>query len=163
LRKRAATLGIGHRLDIVGALVSRRELMEVCGSHDAGLALMPAGSGDPNLQAMTGASNKPFDYMACGLALVVSQLPDWEEMFVRPGYGVSCDSSSAQSIATAVGWLYAHSQEARAMGELGRRRILEDWNYDRQFQPVLDRLTGSLSRKPVGTASGSPVTSGQAK
>jgi hypothetical protein len=33
------------------------------------------------------------------------------------------------------------------MGERGRQRILKDWNYERQFQPVLDLLNGVSSRQ----------------
>jgi glycosyltransferase involved in cell wall biosynthesis len=146
LLSRAAELGISRRLETLGAL-SRDELMEVCGRHDAGFALMPMRSEDANLSAMTGASNKPFDYLACGLAVLVSQFPDWEEMFVRPGYGLSCDPSSPESIAAAAGRLYANPEETRAMGERGRQRILKDWNYERQFQPVLDLLNGVSSRQ----------------
>jgi spore maturation protein CgeB len=108
---------------------------------------LPLESGDCNVKAMTGASNKPFDYLACGLALLVSQLPDWEEMFVRPGYAISCDPTSAESLATAMGWLYEHPEEVRAMGERGRRRILKDWNYDHQFQPVLNMLSAPRTRE----------------
>jgi glycosyltransferase involved in cell wall biosynthesis len=144
LLSRAAELGISGRLETLGAL-SRDELMQVCGRHDAGLSLMPLRSEDPNLGSMTGASNKPFDYLACGLAVLVSRLPDWEEMFVRPGYGLSCDPSSQQSIAAAVGRLCANPEQTRAMGERGRQRILKDWNYERQFQPVLDLLNGVSS------------------
>jgi spore maturation protein CgeB len=112
---------------------------------------MPLDSVDFNLQSLVGASNKSFDYLACGLTLVVSQLPDWEQMFVEPGYGLSCDPTSAESIAAAIEWLYAHPAERRTMGERGQQRILSDWNYDDQFQPVLDVLshtTHSQTRCP---------------
>ena len=55
--------------------------MEAARAH-VGLALMPLNSNDLNMRHMTGASNKPFDYMAAGLALLVSDLPDWRQMFV---------------------------------------------------------------------------------
>jgi glycosyltransferase involved in cell wall biosynthesis len=141
MRERAAELGVGHRLRIVGTLAQREEMMEECRGHDVGLAFMPRGAEDPNLRAMTGASNKPFDYLACGLALIVSELPDWEAMFVRPGYGISCDPASSRSIAAAVHSLYSRPEELRSIGERGRQRIQEDWNYEHQFQPVLDMLS----------------------
>ena len=142
LQARAQELGIGERLNIVGTLATRRELISTCGSHDVGLALMPLESGDPNMESMAGASNKPFDYLACGLALLVSALPDWEEMFVKPGYGLSCDPSSPESLATALGILASQPETTRAMGESGRQRILRDWNYEHQFRPVRERLAG---------------------
>jgi glycosyltransferase involved in cell wall biosynthesis len=142
LRKRAAELGIAERLDVKGTLATREELMSVCRSHDAGLALMPSGSLDPNLRNMAGASNKPFDYLACGLALLVSELPEWVDMFVRPGYGLACDPTSATSLAAAISRFRENPEETRAMGERGRQRVVREWNYEHQFRPVRDRLAG---------------------
>jgi len=143
LRSRARELGIGDRLEIAGTLALRSELIAMCRQHDVGLALMPLESGDPNMESMAGASNKPYDYLACGLALLVSALSDWEEMFVKPGYGISCDPSSPESLAAALGILAAQPETARIMGERGRQRVLREWNYEHQFQPIRDRLAGT--------------------
>ena len=105
-----------------------------------GLSLMPCHSNDLNLGHMTGASNKPFDYMAAGLALLVSDRPDWRDMFVAPGYARACDSADPASIAAALAWFLDHSAERRAMGVLGRVKIETEWNYDRAFSPVLAAL-----------------------
>jgi hypothetical protein len=43
---------------------------------------MPISSADINLVKMVGASNKPFDAMARGLAVVVSDLPRWTELYL---------------------------------------------------------------------------------
>ena len=101
---------------------------------------MPRQSLDDNEQAMTGASNKPFDYLASGLALLVSDLPDWRTMFVDNGYALAVDPTDPASIATAVSWLLEHPDELRAMGERGRQRILCEWNYEKQFAPVLQQF-----------------------
>lgn len=157
LRERAEQLGIGHRLEIVGAM-PRFELMARCQQSDAGLALMPLATADVNHQAMTGASNKPFDYLACGLALVVSDLPDWRALFVEPGYGLACDPQDSNSIARSIRRFLDDQALARSMGESGRRRILKDWNYEVCFQPVLrrlqalpDRLADRYPAHPVGS------------
>jgi glycosyltransferase involved in cell wall biosynthesis len=140
LRQRARQLGIEDRFHYVGALSLRDDLLRVCRSCDVGLALLPMQAADLNLTAMTGASNKPFDYLANGLAVLVSDLPDWRAMFVEPGYGWSCDPSDADSIAASIRRFLDDPGERRRMAEAGRRRILSDWNYERQFQPVFDRL-----------------------
>ena len=145
LRRRGIELGIADRLDLVGPLVGREEVLEVCRRHHVGLALMPLRSGDLNLEAMTGASNKPFDYLSCGLALLVSDLPDWAEMFVQPGYSRTCDPTRPASLAAAFRWFAEHPEEGRAMGEHGRLRILSEWNYETQFQPLLGILEGKPS------------------
>jgi glycosyltransferase involved in cell wall biosynthesis len=109
---------------------------------------MPLESEDPNLGSMAGASNKPYDYLACGLALLVSELPDWEEMFVRSGYGLSCNPASSKSIAAALNALAANPEMTRLMGERGRQRVIEEWNYDRQFRPVMVHLDGNGRSSP---------------
>ena len=88
LRDHARQLGVEHRIDIVGVLAHRFELIGWVRRCDAGLSLMPIGATDINERSMTGASNKAFDYLASGLPLVVSDLPDWRATYVEPGYGL---------------------------------------------------------------------------
>lgn len=147
LRRRAEGLGLDGRLDILGTVATRGELLAICRRGDLGLCLLPGGSPDVNTRAMAGASNKPFDYLACGLPVLVPDLPDWREMFVEPGYALCCDPANPASIVAAVGWFYEHPSEMRAMGERGRQRILRDWNYEAQFRPVLELLTSSNGRR----------------
>ena len=138
--REAQRLGLGKAVEFVGALPTRHDIFEKASSCDVGLAFMPLTDGDVNMENMTGASNKPFDYLACGLALLVSARPDWEEMFVQSGYGLSCNPNDADSIATQLRWFLEHPVETREMSERGRQRILTEWNYDSQFTPVLSIL-----------------------
>jgi glycosyltransferase involved in cell wall biosynthesis len=141
LQELAAQLGVADRVEFLGAVPQREELLALCRQCDVGLSLMPMQSHDNNEQAMTGASNKPFDYLACGLALLVSELPDWRALFVDGGYALAMDPADPASIATAVRWFLEHPAESRAMGERGRQRIRSEWNYEEQFATVLLRLT----------------------
>ena len=140
LRQMAEELVLGDRFEWLGAVPTRDELLEWGRRCDLGLALMPRGSDDVNMRHMAGASNKPFDYLACGLALLVSDLPDWRRMYVEPGYALACDPEGPESIASALGWFLDHRREMREMGERGRVRVLEEWNYEREFEPVLWRM-----------------------
>jgi glycosyltransferase involved in cell wall biosynthesis len=151
IRARAARLGIPDRVTVVGALPARADLLGHARQCDVGLALMPLESDDPNCVDMVGASNKPFDYLAGGLALLVSDLPDWRRTYVEAGYGLACDPGDPRSIAEALTWLIEHPPEVRAMGEAGRQRIKTDWNYEQTFKPVLDVL-GSGCRQRSGAA-----------
>ena len=139
LRAHARQLGVDDRLEVVNAL-PRFELMEWCRRCDAGLSLIPLRQGDVNHNNMTGASNKAFDYLASGLPLVVSDLPDWRAAYVEPGYALACDPDDPQSIARAIRRFLDDPDLSRAMGEKGRQRILADWNYESRFQPVYSRL-----------------------
>ncbi len=138
--RHAEHLGLdAARVKYLGA-GSRSRVLEWASRCDAGLALMPTGSSDINMRFMVGASNKPFDYLAAGLALVVSNLRDWEGAFVKPGYAVSCDPTDGRSIAAALAPLVEDSSRRRAMARAARERIKTDWNYEHQFAPVLERL-----------------------
>ena len=71
--------------------VRRADLLATAAHAHVGLALIPCNNSNLNLSQLTGASNKPFDYMAAGLALLVSDRPDWRDMFAAPGYARSCE------------------------------------------------------------------------
>jgi len=121
-------------------IVERRELLDAAAHSHVGLALVPPRTADETMASLAGASNKPFDYMAAGQALLVSDVPAWREMFVGPDYGLACDPRSTESLIAAISWLLDHPDERRAMGERGRAKIAADWNYDGAFAPVLDNL-----------------------
>lgn len=142
LLRLAGELGIGARVVSLGTVPTRRALLEQCARHDAGLSLVPMQGTDVNLLTMAGASNKPFDYLSAGLPVLVSNLPDWREMFVATGYGLSCDPGDPRSIADAILRWYSDPKVMRQMGALGHERITTDWNYERQFQRVRSVCNG---------------------
>jgi glycosyltransferase involved in cell wall biosynthesis len=144
LKRLAAQLGITNRVTFSGA-IRRDDLMRGCATYDVGLSLLPHDADDPNQRTMTGASNKPFDYMACGVTLLVSDLPDWRSMFVEPGFGLACQPDSAGSIQSALEWCLTHPLECVAMGERGRRQVLTAWNYERVFAPALSEMQAGVA------------------
>jgi glycosyltransferase involved in cell wall biosynthesis len=128
----------------IGELPQRVDLLAEAARAHVGLSLMPFNSGDLNMSHMAGASNKPFDYMAAGLALLVSDLPDWKTMFVDPGFGLACDPTDVDSLSTALTWFLDHPAERRTMTNAARHKIKVDWNYDTFFRPVLTTLSRDL-------------------
>jgi glycosyltransferase involved in cell wall biosynthesis len=153
LLARARELGIADRLDYVGGLplAALRDLRATC---DVGLALLPKAGLNPNEAAMTGASNKPFQYLASRLPILVSDLPDWRAMFVEPGFARACDPESPASIAAEVTWFIEHPHERRTMGEQGRVRVATEWNYEHEFEPVRKILAGVVPRQAAAARRG---------
>jgi glycosyltransferase involved in cell wall biosynthesis len=139
LTETARRLGIEHRVQLRDEM-PHSELPVQARQCDVGLALMPTFTQDLNMRWMPGASNKPFEYLASGLALLVSDLPSWREMFVEPGYAVACVAEDPKSVAAALGWLLGHPAERHAMGDRGRHRVAMEWNYEAQFEPVMHWL-----------------------
>jgi glycosyltransferase involved in cell wall biosynthesis len=127
-------------VDYAGQIPQISDLLNQAARAHVGLALMPLATDDVNMRNMTGASNKPFDYMAAGLALLVSNLSDWKTMFVDPGFGLACDPTDADSVSMALAWFVDHPEARRAMAARGRNKIEADWNYDTQFRTVLESL-----------------------
>jgi glycosyltransferase involved in cell wall biosynthesis len=149
LREIACQLGIAERVVFRGSM-PRSELVRCWRDYDVGLAVMPVHAEDENLTAMAGASNKAFDYLAGGLALLVTDLPAWHTMYVEPGYGLACNPNDPASIAAVLRWCREHPGEVRAMGERGRQRVLAEWNYETQFAPVLRMLqSGPLCSESI--------------
>lgn len=136
---RARELQVAARIEWLGA-VPRIEALRLARESDVGLALLPLSTSDPNEQTMVGASNKPFDYMACGLDLIVPDMPAWRAAFVEPGFARACDPQDAASIATAVQRFYDRRMERGARGAHAQAKILNEWNYETQFIPVSTRL-----------------------
>jgi glycosyltransferase involved in cell wall biosynthesis len=146
LRAEARRLGVEDRFSYLGEIPLRADLLAHCRRADVGLAFMPLQDrGEINESNMTGASNKPFDYLANGLALLVADRPDWRGMFADSGLGLACHPDDPSSVAAALRWFLEHPVETRAMGERGRQRIAEKWNYEAQFRPVQDWMEGSVS------------------
>jgi glycosyltransferase involved in cell wall biosynthesis len=142
LQRLAEELKVEKRVEFQGS-VPRSELLPQTALCDIGLALMPIAASDWNFRTMAGASNKPFDYLAAGVPVIVSDIPDLREVFVDSGYGVSCDPQQASSIAAAIRRLADDPSHMRRLGEAGRQRILGEWNYETAFAPVFRRITGN--------------------
>ena len=137
LRLQARNFGIEPRIEWRGQL-NRNKLWNEMRDAAVGISLVPMKSTDPNLDALAGASNKTFDYLAAGLALLITDRPDWTDMF--GDFGFACDPENADSIAAAIMELYSDRAVTRSLGESGRQRIREEWNYERQFEPVMELL-----------------------
>jgi glycosyltransferase involved in cell wall biosynthesis len=121
-------------------LESRHTLLRVAASGHVGLTFALQSPESQSMRHLAGASNKAFDYMAAGLALLVPDLPEWQRMFVAPGYARPCDPGSVESVASAIAWFLDRPEERRAMAERGRAKIEADWNYDAAFGPVLNQF-----------------------
>ena len=146
LERRWGRCAEGGLIDRAGPLPYRRLLEQASRCH-IGLALMPMASNDINMRHMAGASNKAFDYMAAGLALVVSDLPGWRDLFVERGHAMSCDPRNADSVEAALRRLIGRPGERARMADLSRRQIERFWHYEAFFGPILAELDETIARR----------------
>ena len=135
--REASRLGIASSVRYLGPL-DRATTLDEAAACDVGLALAPMRPKDPNLGSLVGASNKPFDYLAKGLALIVSDLPEWRRLYVDRGCGLACNPDDVRSLIDTFDALSRRPDTVREMGERGRSLVRSEWNYERQFEPVLE-------------------------
>jgi len=82
--------------------------------------------------------NKLFDYMLVGLPVVASDFPLYREIVEPSRCGLLVDPSKPEEIAQAMAYLIEHPQEARQMGENGRRAVLEKYNWETESERLLE-------------------------
>jgi hypothetical protein len=140
LLAKAERLGIQEQFESLGTLPLRKDLMATCGECDVGLSLLTISEDDINMRHMAGASNKPFDYLSQGLALIVPPDSAWEAIFVAHGCARSCALEDEDGLAQALAWFRDHREETRSMGLRGQAMICNEWNYERQFAPVVSLI-----------------------
>ena len=126
-------------IESLGTL-GRANLFRAASAAHVGLCVMPRSTENINLRHMVGASNKVFDYMACGLPLLVTDLPEWVGAFVEPGYARACNPDDPDSIEATLRWYLDHSEERRKMGRKCREKIEQAWNYETVFADVLAKI-----------------------
>jgi glycosyltransferase involved in cell wall biosynthesis len=141
LEKEFGRASEGGLIEYISQIPLRSDLLRSAANANVGLALVSMSCDDINMRNMTGASNKAFDYMAAGLPLIVSDLPDWRAMFVDPGHALAADPRDPDSLAAALRMLIDNPQLRFEMGYRNRKRIAAEWNYEIAFAPILAAFT----------------------
>ena len=140
-------------IELFGA-VSRYKMLKIADTCDAAICLYTSRGKNINFKNMVGAANKPFDAMARGLAVVVSDLEEWKRLYLPGkklergngywisdmGYGIAINPESRESIRAGLEWMLANREKLWEMGERGRLKIETTWNYGSMFRQVAQRL-----------------------
>jgi len=89
---------------------------------------------------------KFFEYMAAGLPVVASNFPLWKEIVEGNRCGITVDPLDPKAIAQAIEYLLTHPEEARQMGENGRRAVVEKYNWGQEKEKLLNLYEELLRR-----------------
>jgi glycosyltransferase involved in cell wall biosynthesis len=94
---------------------------------------------------------KMFEYMAAGLPVVASDFPVFREILDDGACGLLVPAADPPALARAIEWVFAHPDEAKAMGEQGRRRVerLYTWEAERKKLFALYRQIAAPARPCV--------------
>jgi glycosyltransferase involved in cell wall biosynthesis len=140
LRKLAQDLGVLNRVVFLG-LVPYQGLWGLAVGAAVGVSLV-AGDKDLNWRYSAGAINKRFEYMAVGLPQVANSGPGMEEIIEKPGCGLLVDPTSAPETGRAITRLLEDPPLRRRLAENARKAHLSEFNCERQFAPVLEKILG---------------------
>lgn len=76
---------------------------------------------------------KVYEYMANGLAVIVSEYPYSQKMMAEEKIGKCVDPANINSIASAIEYMLENRDMAQRMGEIGKRLSIEKYNWDNEF------------------------------
>jgi len=121
-------------IDYVGYL-PWREVLKIYSVSDVGLLLLQPVPAYAYITTETPV--KLFEYMLAGLAVLSANFPSLKKMIERNKCGICVDSTSPREIADAMKYLIEHKEEARKMGENGRRAVIERYNWEKESEKLL--------------------------
>jgi glycosyltransferase involved in cell wall biosynthesis len=95
---------------------------------------------DINHQTMGTASNKIYEYAACGLPVIVSDQPNYREHLDSEIWVRFADPDNPKSIASAVQDILSDFGKYETMCLAARRAFEERYNYESVFYPLLSNI-----------------------
>lgn len=104
--------------------LDRSRVREVLGRSLAGIVTL-----HPVINYLDALPVKMFEYMSAGIPVIASDFPLWREIIVGNQCGLCVDPMDPKAIARAIDHLVLHPDEARQMGENGRRAVLNQYNW----------------------------------
>lgn len=113
--------------------VTPAEVLDAVADARCGLVIDP-----PISNYLDSYSTKMFEYMACGVPVVCSDIPLWVRLVGEADCGVTVDPSDVEAVVKAVEALCRDPEEARRLGANGRRAILERYNWENEFAKLDD-------------------------
>jgi glycosyltransferase involved in cell wall biosynthesis len=127
----ASIAGMEGALDVLGWL-SYEEIPSLLQSCDIGLCVL-----HPVERYIKALPVKLFEYMACGLPVIVSNFPAVAGIVDQAGCGALVDPTRAVEDAFQIvqAW-WKYPEIARRLGENGRQAVLKEYNWE----SLLDRL-----------------------
>lgn len=89
---------------------------------------------------------KLFEYAACGLPVVASDLPPIRQYMTEMECGLLVEPGNPKAFAEAVTYLLNHPQEACQLGQNGQQAVFERYNWVIEARQLLELYESLLSR-----------------
>lgn len=87
---------------------------------------------------------KLFEFMEAKLPVICTDYRLWEKIIKDNNCGICVDPRSVKCIENAIRYIIDHPEEARIMGENGRRAVIEKYNWGMQEKLLLELYGGLI-------------------
>ncbi|MFZ5374093.1 MAG: glycosyltransferase family 4 protein [Campylobacterota bacterium] len=140
LRNKAEQTAGWEKVNMLGFL-GRAEVADVLSRSKAGLVTL-----HPTRNYVDALPVKMFEYMAAGIPVIASDFPLWRSIVDNAQCGLLVDPLDPEAIAGAITYLITHPDEARTMGENGKKAVVNIYNWECEQQKLFalyETLLGS--------------------
>jgi glycosyltransferase involved in cell wall biosynthesis len=128
-----------NHTDFKGYL-TRAEVKKTLAEANGGLVLI-----HPEPRYVVSYPIKLFEYMSVGIPAIASNFPLWKDIVEKNNCGICVDPLNPSEIAKAMKWLIENPEEAKRMGENGRKAVIEKYNWEHESKELVllyNRLAG---------------------
>lgn len=102
--------------------------------------------------SMMGIPNKLFDYMAAGIPVVASNLPNISKIINDANCGILVDPDDETTVANALEYLFEHPDEAEKLGKNGKEAVCLKYNWENMEHKlfgVYNKLDNAISASKI--------------
>jgi glycosyltransferase involved in cell wall biosynthesis len=132
LKKEVENLNGWKKVEYYG-FVNREKIKEILSICKIGIVTLL-----PIKKNLDGLPVKLFEYMSASLPVIASNFPLWKDIVEKNNCGICVDPTNPEEIAKAIEYLITHPDEARKMGENGRKAVLEKYNWEKESEKLLE-------------------------
>tara|TARA_Y100000589_G_scaffold136859_1_gene130959 strand:- start:69621 stop:70730 length:1110 start_codon:yes stop_codon:yes gene_type:complete len=113
--------------------VDRKQVAKILSDSFAGLLVL-----HPTVNHVDSLPIKMFEYMLFGLPVIASDFPLWREIIEKNKCGICVNPLDVEQIANAIDYLFTHPDEAKKMGERGKKLVMENYNWKKEEIKLLN-------------------------
>ena len=132
IRARIQSLGLTEQVEFCGR-IPHSEVPAWIRSGRIGLVTL-----QPIDKFLKNIPTKMFEYWACGLPVIASDLPPIREFLQDETNGLLFNPRSPEDLARAIRRLVESPRECHRMGTNGQTQVFESWNNDRQIDTLVN-------------------------
>lgn len=109
-----------------------REAWSIIAQCHIGLSIL-----EPIPNSIDSYPTKMFEYMGMAMPVITSNFPLYQSVVEKEKCGICINPLDAKEVADAISWLLQNPHEAAAMGENGRKAVLEKYNWEAESKKMI--------------------------